>query len=156
MRQFGIHQWSQRINAVSCGAERGQLPQFFHAAVKAVAHRQIRFQKSLVPGQQLTAHGGLRIYQGIEQIVCFFISPEVCVRFWAETSIWLKVQNEAATPSATSKVAPTSRAIILRLVFMVNVPSLGYLEPILLAACAPEGASSTATAYSEIAPKIIF
>ena len=43
--------------------------QLFQLAPNAIAHLQVRLQKSLVPGQQIAAFTGLGIFQGRQQIV---------------------------------------------------------------------------------------
>ena len=52
----------------------------------------------------------------------------VCFRAPAASSICPKAQNEAATTSATSRAAPASGAIILRVAFIGNLPSLRVIE----------------------------
>jgi hypothetical protein len=46
-----------------------KLTQFFQLTADVVAHRQIRFQKSFVTGQQIAVLTGLGIFQCRQQIV---------------------------------------------------------------------------------------
>ena len=42
-RQFGIHQWNQRVQVFMGGTGQGKLTQFFQMTTDAITHRQIRF-----------------------------------------------------------------------------------------------------------------